>query len=178
MALSTVIRRSALAAGLFILVSGAQAATVIYDWVPNAGQGGMGSIELSSTSITDPANFSGIPANALTALSYTWDNGAAIDLSTILTNNVTTWEASGGFLINGFQITAGSLSGDPGTFSLALSAGLPGNPGPGFNSTNSVAFGAEGNAGQWVLNPIPVPAAVWLFASGLGLLGWVRSRRG
>ena len=25
-------------------------------------------------------------------------------------------------------------------------------------------------------NVVPIPAAVWLFASGLGLLGWMRSR--
>ena len=28
----------------------------------------------------------------------------------------------------------------------------------------------------WEVTPIPVPAAVWLFGSALGLLGWLRSR--
>jgi len=175
---SAILRRALTGVALLFLSAAAQAATVFYDWVPNAGQGGSGRITLSSPLITDPANFSSVPAAALSDLTYTWDNGAEIGLSTILTNNATTWEAAGGFLINGFQITAAALSGDPGIYSLALSAGLPGNPGPGSNGTNSVAFGAESNAGQWVLNPIPVPAAVWLFASALGLLGWSRKRDG
>jgi hypothetical protein len=42
--------------------------------------------------------------------------------------------------------------------------------GPGYD-------GAVAHADNIVVNAIPIPAAVWLFASGLGLLGWMRSRR-
>lgn len=31
--------------------------------------------------------------------------------------------------------------------------------------------------GSATINPIPVPAAVWLFGSALGMLGWMRTRR-
>jgi probable HAF family extracellular repeat protein len=34
-----------------------------------------------------------------------------------------------------------------------------------------------GEQAAFLLNPVPVPAAVWLFASALGLLGWTRRRR-
>jgi hypothetical protein len=48
-------------------------------------------------------------------------------------------------------------------------------------NTNGVAFvGAEEALGSYAielnLTPVPVPAAVWLFCSGLGFLGW-KSRR-
>jgi len=121
-----------LAASLMTLtVSTASALTVNYVWVPTTG-GGSGSITLSSNAITDASNFSSIDVSALTGLTYTWNNGAAIDLLSITTNNATSWDASGGFLINGFQITSSNDANTNaiGTYSLASSAGLPNNPGP------------------------------------------------
>lgn len=35
----------------------------------------------------------------------------------------------------------------------------------------------SGGSESFVNNPVPIPAAVWLFGSGLALLGWVRRRR-
>ncbi len=170
------IRSALLAAALCAVALPVQAITATYDWVPNAGQGGSGYMVFNSALITDPANFSAIPASALVDLYYQWDNGATINFASILTNNAPSWTASGGFLITGFQITAASVPATSGTFSLQMSAGLPGNPGPGYNATNSGLYGAEGNAGQWVLNPIPVPGAVWLFASAMAGLAFVRRR--
>lgn len=46
--------------------------------------------------------------------------------------------------------------------------------------TNGANFGAGQFSGEWqanvALTPVPVPAAVWLFGSALGLLGWMRRR--
>lgn len=36
---------------------------------------------------------------------------------------------------------------------------------------------ADATAGHFLVRPIPVPAAVWLFGSALGLLGWIRRKQ-
>lgn len=160
----------------------ASAMTVVYNWSPAGGSGGSGSMTFSNPGITDPANFSAIPVSALTALTYTWNNGATINLGSVLTNNAPSWSACAGTLITGFQITASSVPSTPGTFSLANSAGscYPGPvvvAGPGSNGTNSVLYGAESNYGNWTYSHtvVPVPAAALLFGSGL--LGMVGLRR-
>jgi hypothetical protein len=51
--------------------------------------------------------------------------------------------------------------------------------------SNNLVFNADGGAGSTSnyyiseanVSAIPVPAAVWLFGSGLGLLGWMRKRK-
>lgn len=173
------------ATALGLLSAPATAMTVVYAWTPDSGQGGTGSLTLTSASITDPANFAGISVSSLTGLSYKWNNGATISLASVLTNNAPSWSACNGYLITGFQITANSVPATSGTFSLQNSAGscYPGPvvvPGPGYNATNSVLYGAEGNAGHWTLSSyttVPVPAAGWLLVSACSaLLGWRRRR--
>jgi hypothetical protein len=176
------LRGALVAATLLVCALPASAMTVVYSWTPAPAQGGSGSLTISHASITDPANFSAIPVGALIGLNYTWNNGATINLSSVLTNNAPSWTACAGYLITGFQITANSVPSTPGTFSLANSAGScfagpTALPGPGFNATNSGLYGAEGNAGNWQLSAvIPVPAAVWLLGSGVAVLLGLRRR--
>ncbi|QOJ31028.1 MAG: VPLPA-CTERM sorting domain-containing protein [Gammaproteobacteria bacterium] len=166
-----------------LLSSPAVAMTVIYAWTPDTGQGGTGTLTLSSPGISDPANFSAIAASSLTGMTYQWNNGALINLGSILTNNAPSWTACNGYLITGFQITAKSVPPTSGTFSLMNSAGscLAGPvalPGPGYNATNSVMYGPEGNSGHWTFQStvVPVPAAGWLLASACAALAGARRR--
>lgn len=51
----------------------------------------------------------------------------------------------------------------------------------GWNGLTSVVIEVTGGVGSAIdniaVNVVPVPAAAWLFASGLGLLAWVRNRQ-
>ena len=54
--------------------------------------------------------------------------------------------------------------------------------GPEWTGLDSVTFSFNGQPafGSWIdnvtLTAVPIPAAVWLFGSGLGILGWFRRR--
>ena len=181
------VRGLLVAATLGVFALPAQAASVTYNWVPNAGQFGSGSLTISDPGIVDPANFSGIPVGALIGLSYTWNNGVSVNLASVATVNTAGWQACAGYLINGFTITGTT----PHQFQLANSAGqcfpnfpTPGNTfvlaGPASNNLQSNGiYTSEINAGTWQLAPqtvVPVPAAVWLMGSGLLALGGLRRR--
>jgi len=54
--------------------------------------------------------------------------------------------------------------------------------GTNWSGLASATFSTDGSGLGTVLdniqvNVVPIPAAVWLFASGLGLLGWLRTRK-
>jgi len=50
-----------------------------------------------------------------------------------------------------------------------------GGTGPFLAAAKVQSTGIDGDGSDWIA-PVPVPAAVWLFASGLGLLGWLRRK--
>jgi len=52
-----------------------------------------------------------------------------------------------------------------------------GGAGPFLAAAHVQSTGPNGKDSDWIApNPIPVPAAVWLFGSALGLLGWMRRK--
>ena len=62
---------------------------------------------------------------------------------------------------------------------MALLIAITENPGVSFVVWEASAFASPytGSGSRYTFTTgVPVPAAVWLFGSGLGLLGWVRRR--
>ena len=180
-------RRLAAAVALCAFAVPGHAITVAYNWVPNAGQSGSGTLTISDPGIVDAANFSGISPSALINLTYTWANGTSIDLTSVANVVTSGWQACSGYLINAFTISAAT----PVQFQLANSAGqciqnwpTPGNtyvqPGAASNNLQSNGvYSSEVNAGTWQLAPptvVPVPAAVWLMGSALAVFAGVRRK--
>ncbi|MCC5795061.1 MAG: hypothetical protein JJT85_10075 [Chromatiales bacterium] len=100
-------------------------------------------------------NWNGIAPGS--TVSDTFGGGFNEFFAPLITGDGVTWNVAG--LEVGDSITADLLR-----FELGI---VSGNPNPLFNS----AF-----AGTLNLTVVPVPAAVWLFASALGLVGFLRRR--
>jgi hypothetical protein len=162
--------RVVLLAALVAAAIPVRAAIVSYEWVPQAGSGGSGFLTLNSVLISDPANFSGVTFAGLTALNYTFGSGAHIQKGDIQFFQGFPFSAAAGQLTNGFQFS---------TNTAALSFSLASNAGVSSNQIQTPAP-ASTDAGNWRLAApaaVPLPATVWLFASGfMGLIGVARRR--
>jgi hypothetical protein len=105
-----------------------------------------------------------------TAADFNWTNGDGIlgDASQIVATGSVNNEWTGDTAINLTGVGTASITGDGsyvyGTDELAVTGGAV------------IAGSAQGGGFTISGTLVPIPAAVWLFGSALGLLGWVRRR--
>jgi hypothetical protein len=111
---------------------------------------------------TESVNITNLPAgsNQINTLTYFDDSGSTGE--TIVFN--------------------GSTVGGPLDKNLSLNGSLTQSTGTSQAGTNAMSITTNADEFGWVVTTtlttvVPVPPAVWLFGSALGLLGWMRRRR-
>lgn len=179
---------------LFVLLPfTASAGEIFYDWVPDVGSGGSGYIRFDDINISDPENFDVRFDNTnVLEVAFVFDSGFdindAVDFDSTTTlqqsNNLgdLIYEAENG-IIDGwsFEYINANVILPQSNLLNVFSTGFVCFTAPCPAFTADVEFighlASEINQGQWQLRSsvVPVPAAVWLFASGLlGLLAVAR----
>ncbi|HXK26552.1 MAG TPA: PEP-CTERM sorting domain-containing protein [Myxococcota bacterium] len=163
-----------LAAVLSIAIASmASAVTVTYDWVNDvaSSSNGSGSITFDSASITDPANFTGIPFTAVTAFNYTFVNGS--NTRTISLTDITFEQ-----LPFGFSATSGLLSPNTqfnGSDFPTNSFSLQWVGYPALSKNSLAAPFTDVDQGYWQIRAIPEPGTFMLVGFGLlTLVGFAR----
>lgn len=175
---------------VIVLSASVNAATITYDWI---GAIGTGSITFFDTNITDTENFTvAFDTNNVANISYTFNNGTSIEDADNFSGS-STLQAFTELGDAMFTATGGIIVGWTFNYDTVQSI-LPIDISYTNSSTTSTIFcittpcpvdtatinfignfASESNVGAWHLQAVPLPAAVWLFASGfVGLFGFSR----
>jgi hypothetical protein len=113
----------------------------------------------TATAINQSMNTYQADGDGIYDLKIDWANNDFM-AGEVITFDITGSGAASGFVANDFNYLA--EIGDP--------------KGPFFGAAKFQSTGVAGEQSAWVA-AVPVPAAVWLFGSALGFLGWIRRRR-
>jgi hypothetical protein len=164
--------------------SAANAGTVTFDWVSMSGPAASGSVSLTSSLITTPTSFALTIAQLtaagqtavgdISAFNVVFADGETMSLANTTFSNSTGWsDDSGGHLTSTWNASR-SVTNPSGTLQVSSV------PFAGSSTAQTVlSTGTTQDFGFWQIaaTPVPLPAAGWLLASGLGALIAARRRR-